>query len=192
MAHLIMFLAVAAVGVASMMMYVNSEEPTGEVVKYGYGGPLYSYTPGQRTIDYKMCRTNCYGAGDDRYAPYRYDTQKCLNECAYWTTVPDWQYQQGPSYWYGLGVNPDTAQTGAILTGYFAIPTANKYGGEIKGIMDSQSRAFSGRAVETVPLNCYSCSCGNKYSTSEKSSAEQACNDVCGGRITTQTQGACQ
>ncbi len=91
-----------------------------------------------------------------------------------------------------MGVSPDTSQQGALVTGYFAVPTANRYGGEIKGIMDSESRAFAGRAVETEPLSCYSCSCGTKYSTSSKAGAEQACKDVCGGSITTETPGACQ
>lgn len=193
MAHLIMFLAVAAIGVASMIMYVNTEQATGQV-NWGYQDPFYpyGYVPGQRDVDYKMCRSNCYAIGDDRYAPYRYDTQACLNQCAYWQTVPDWRYQQGPSYWYDMGVSPDTTQQGALVTGYFAVPSANKYGGEIKGIMDSESRAFAGRAVETEPLSCFTCSCGTKYSTSSKAGAEQACKDVCGGSITTETPGACQ
>jgi len=191
MAHLIMFLAVAAVGVASMLMYVNMEKPTGQV-NWGYQDPFYpyGYVPGQRSVDYKMCRSQCY-SGNDEYAPFRYDTQACLNQCAYWQSLPAWQYQQGPTYWYDMGVSPDTSYSGSKITGNFAVPNANKYGGEIKGIMDTTSRAFAGRAIETEPLSCFTCSCGAKYSTSSREGAQNACKDVCGGSITTQTPGAC-
>lgn len=200
MSHLLIFFAVAAVGVASMVLFVNTQSLAGSAITSGhgynsplYGGyddPFYVYTQGQRDVDYKSCRTACFDFGGDRYAPYRYETQKCLNECAYWANTPAWQYQQGPSYWNNFGISPDTKQQGAI-TGYFAVPTANKYGGEIKGIMDTDSRAFAGRAIETEQFSCFACSCGNNYSTPDKTAAENACADTCGGKITSQTSQSC-
>ncbi len=86
-------------------------------------------------------------------------------------------------------------QSGSIagMSGKFAAPAAKGYGGDIKGIVDGESRAFSGRATEMEKQNCYACSCHDVGLTaSSKQAAETACKENCGGTIISESPGACR
>lgn len=104
----------------------------------------------------------------------------------------------GPDYsTIGEVISPAGPQTVAFavnkLTGQFATPAAKSYGGEIKGISDSSSRAFSGRAIETDIQNCYTCSCHDvKLTAATRENAQVACKNNCGGTIISESQGPCR
>lgn len=79
-------------------------------------------------------------------------------------------------------------------TGNFAVPAAKEYGGAVRGVAVTGTRAFpAGRALETEVQFCYSCSCLEEGITAvDKSSAERVCRDNCQGAITGFEAGACR
>lgn len=89
--------------------------------------------------------------------------------------------------------SPQIVYTINEVSGNFAAPAAKAYGGEIRGVMDSQSRAFSGRATQVEQRNCYTCSCNNIALTSaDRQTAAKVCRDNCGGTIIAERPGVCE
>ncbi len=79
------------------------------------------------------------------------------------------------------------------LTGAVQVPQAKSYGGSVKGIADTGSRAFAGRAFELPPQNCYTCDCLSVQLTSvDEDTAAIVCKDNCGGKIVASSVGACR
>ncbi len=120
------------------------------------GDPLYHYNyPGSES-PMVACRRACF--------TYQGNNPACLAGCSQYSSVGD-PYAWRPS-----------------VTGEFAVPGAQSYGGEIRGVSDSTSRAFPGRAIE-VPQRCFDCSCGGTYATPSEESALTACKNMCGGSV---------
>lgn len=120
------------------------------------GDPLYNYNyPGSES-PMVACRRACF--------TYQGNSPDCLAGCEQYSSVGD------PYAW-----RPD-------ITGEFAVPAPQAYGGEIRGISDSTSRAFGGRAYE-IPQRCFECSCGNVYTTDSEEAAVNACQNQCSGTV---------
>lgn len=79
-------------------------------------------------------------------------------------------------------------------TGNFALPAAKEYGGAVRGIAVTGTRAFpAGRALETEIQFCYTCSCIDEGLTAnDKPTAQKVCTDNCGGTIVSESAGACR
>ncbi len=78
-------------------------------------------------------------------------------------------------------------------TGGFAVPAAKEYGGAVRGVSISGTRAFpAGRAFEMPEQSCYTCSCLEQGITSaNREAAERVCADNCNGRINNDRPGEC-
>ena len=79
-------------------------------------------------------------------------------------------------------------------TGNFAAPKVKQYGGSIRGVAVSGTRAFpAGRAITTLDQTCYVCNCIATGITSiNVESATKVCTDNCGGSIVSNTAGPCR
>ncbi len=132
----------------------NARAITGYVVTSD--DPLYGYNyPGSES-PMIACRRACL--------TYQGNSPDCLAGCAQYSSVGD------PYAW-----RPE-------VTGEFAVPGAQSYGGEIRGVSDLTSRAFPGRAIE-IPPRCFECSCGGVYTTPSSEAAGNACLNKCGGSV---------
>jgi len=79
------------------------------------------------------------------------------------------------------------------MTGAMQVPQAKSYGGAIRGISDTGSRAFAGRAFELPEQNCYTCDCLSAPLTSvDEETAAIVCRDNCGGTIVDSFVGPCR
>ena len=116
----------------------------------------------------ESCRLSCF-----RYSS-GYMLESCLNKCE--------QYSSVGNYYY---IKPS-------ITGEFVAPSAKAYGGDIRGVASSTSKAFAGRAYQMPAQACYTCSCLDRGITAiDKTSAERVCLENCQGTITEVKAGAC-
>jgi hypothetical protein len=123
------------------------------------GDPLYYYNyPGSES-PIVACQRSCLA--------YQGGSADCLAKCEYYSSIGD-PYAWRPDEWK--------------ITGQFAVPGAQSYGGEIRGVADATSRAFPGRAIE-IPPRCFECSCGWTYTTPSEEAAANACTNRCGGVV---------
>lgn len=100
--------------------------------------------------------------------------RNCMNKCDELNSVGDYYYNK-----------PD-------ITGDFASPVAKAYGGDIRGVASSNSRAFAGRAYQMPAQACYKCSCLTQGLTAvDQVSASRVCSENCGGTILEVKAGAC-
>lgn len=80
------------------------------------------------------------------------------------------------------------------VTGNFALPAAKEYGGEVRGVAISGTRAFpGGRAIELPEQSCFMCSCLSEGLTAlDESTAQRVCFENCDGYIVSSSAGPCR
>jgi len=153
------------------IIYPEQSEMTGRTIEFGKTYQINPTFPGD-VSPIQSCKESCY-----KYVPY--ETQpSCLKRCEQLSSVGDYYYNKPNQY------KP---------TGYFAAPSPKGYGGEIRGVASTGSRAFSGRAYQMPKQSCFKCSCLSQgLSAVNMESAQRVCSENCGGSIIEVTAGACK
>ena len=178
-AIVLLVLAIAIIG--AIFVFLPSNETSGMIPV-----PVQDQ-PGMYRLPMLECQSQCIGrpVGTPMYQYPRQRLggtalQACLQKCYEGSAVS--QYPEYPM-----------TPTGGLITGAFAVACVKEYGGEIRGIAISGTRAFAGgRAYEMPKQACYTCSCLPQGITAvSQETAAKVCLDNCGGYITSELFGTC-